>query len=108
MHEQFVIWATMEAKDGKDQEVRDFLVEAAQRLGPEKGTCNFYALEIGDGQFAIINLFDDEAAVQAHVGGEAAKWVMESRERLFKRDYEITRCRVLTTKQAEAAKASTS
>ncbi len=104
-HEQFAIWATMEALPGKEDDAREFLREAARRLGSEPGTTNFYALEIGDGKFAIFNMFIDEAALQAHVNGDVANWVRDSREGLFVRDYDITRTEVITTTLAEMAQA---
>lgn len=100
-HDQYAVWATMEAHPGKEKEARAFLREAARRLGSEPGTTNFYAMEIGDGKFAIFNLFVDETALQAHVSGQVAKWVQDSQPDLFVRPYEITRTQILTTKQAE-------
>ena len=105
-HEEFAVWATMEALPGKEDEARAFLKEAAQRLGSEAGTTNFYAMEIGDGKFAILNLFVDEAALHMHVEGKVAQWVQQSQPDLFVKPYEITRTRIFTTKQAEMELAS--
>ena len=105
-HEQFAVWATMEAKPGKEENARAFLSEAARRLASEPGTTNFFAMEIGDGKFAIFNLFTDESALQAHVRGEVARWVQQSQPDLFVRPYEITQTRILTTKRAEMGKAA--
>lgn len=104
-HEQFAVWATMEARPGKEDQARAFLREAARRLGDEPGTTNFYAMEIGDGHFAIFNLFTDEDALRKHVEGAVAEWVQESQPELFTKPYEITRTRILTTKLAELDRA---
>lgn len=100
-HEQFAVWATMEALPGKEEAARAFLKEAARRLGSEAGTTNFYAMEIGDGKFAIFNLFTDETALNAHVNGEAAEWVKQSQPNFFVKPYDIVRAQIITTKQAQ-------
>lgn len=100
---QFAIWSTMQARPGLEGDARNFLSEAAKRLGHEPGCREFYAIELGDGAFAIMNVIADEAALTAHVGGEVAKWVMSERERLFVADYTIAKGRIFMTRSAAAA-----
>jgi quinol monooxygenase YgiN len=96
-NDRFAVWATMEARPGQEEAARAFLAEAARRLESEPGTTNFRALELGEGKFAIFNSFIDDAAVAAHVGGEVAQWVQDSREALFIEPYAITRCEIIAT-----------
>lgn len=100
-HDQFAVWSTMKARPGKEDAVRDFLKEAARRLGDEPGTSNFFAMELGEGGFAIFNLFADRDALAAHIGGETAAWVRDSREELFVDDYAITKAQIFATKLSE-------
>jgi quinol monooxygenase YgiN len=62
--DQFAVWATMEAREGKEAEARAFLTEAARRLESEPGTTSFRAMQLGEREFAIFNSFEDEAALQ--------------------------------------------
>ena len=96
--EKCAVWATMEALPDRVDDARAFLKEAARRLGGEPGTLRFYAMEIGDRQFAIFNVFADESAFAAHVNGDVAQWVKQSQPDLFVGPYEITRTDILTTK----------
>jgi quinol monooxygenase YgiN len=98
MSDQFAFWATMEARPGKEEEVKLFLKEAALRLGTEPGTTSFRAMALGGTQFAIFNTFTDEAAVAAHVNGPVAKWVQDSAEPLFTGPYNITKCQIFAAK----------
>ncbi|MFV3126856.1 putative quinol monooxygenase [Niveispirillum sp. KHB5.9] len=94
----FAVWATMEARPGREEAVRAFLTEAARRLRTEPGTTSFRAMDLGEGRFAIFNTFVDEAAFKTHVGGEVARWVQDSREELFTDPYAITLCRTFAAK----------
>jgi quinol monooxygenase YgiN len=96
-NDRFAVWATMEARQGQEEAARAFLAEAAARLDAEPGTTCFRALELGDGKFAIFNSFVDEAALAAHVSGDVAGWVQDSREALFTEPYAITRCQIIAT-----------
>lgn len=92
------VWATMEARPGKEDAARVFLTEAARRLQAEPGTTSFRAMDLGGGRFAIFNTFTDEDAFKLHVGGEVARWVQDSREDLFTEPYAITLCRTFAAK----------
>ncbi|HMO74967.1 MAG TPA: antibiotic biosynthesis monooxygenase [Sphingopyxis sp.] len=100
--DQFAVWATMEAREGKEEEARAFLVEAARRLESEPGTTSFRAMQIGTREYAIFNSFVDEAAVEAHVNGPVAAWVQERNPELFTAPYAITRCQVFAAKRVGA------
>lgn len=99
-HEKHAIWSTMQALPGKETEARAFLTESARRLGAEPSTINFYAIDLGEGLFAIINLIRDDAALAAHISGPTAAWVKSQREGLFAEDYAIIKGEIFATKQA--------
>ena len=71
--DKFAIWAMVEAKPGKEQEVEDFLKSAQPLAVGEKGTTTWYALKIGPSKFGIFDTFTDEAGRNAHLNGEIAK-----------------------------------
>lgn len=103
-HEEYAVWATMEAKPGKEEEARAFLREAARRFHSEPGTTNFYAMELGERRFAIFNLFADETALANHVQGEIARWVQAQQPELFVAPYDITQAQIFATKLASSGR----
>lgn len=99
--DRYAVWATMEAREGREADARQFLEEAARRLEQEPGTTSFRAMAIGPRTFAIFNSFADEAALQAHVTGEVAAWVQSRNAELFTAPYAITRCEVFAAKTGQ-------
>lgn len=94
------IWATMEAREGREADARAFLEEAHLRISAgEPGTTSFHAIDLGGGRFAIFNTFADEAALAAHVGGPTAAWVMEQNAELFTAPYAIERGEIFAMKR---------
>lgn len=102
MQDQFAVFATMEAREGKEEEARAFLAEAARRLESEPGTTSFRAMQTGEREFAIFNSFADEDALMAHINGPVAAWVQASNEALFTAPYAITQCQVFAAKRIGA------
>lgn len=98
------VWATMQAKPGREADARAFLEESTRRIAAgEPGTTSFHAIDLGEGRFAIFNTFADDGALAAHVGGEVAAWVMAMNAELFTAPYDITRGRLFAQKRAGAA-----
>lgn len=96
---ELAIWATMQARPGREADVRTFLEEATRRITEEEpGTTSFHALDLGDGAFAILNSFADEAALATHVQGPVAAWVQASNAELFTDPYAITKARLFAIK----------
>jgi quinol monooxygenase YgiN len=71
--EKFALFARLEAKPGKEQEVADFIKSALPLAQAETETVRWYALQIGPSTFGIFDTFTDEAGRNAHLGGEIAK-----------------------------------
>ena len=96
---ELAIWATMQAKPGREADARAFLEEATRRItADEPGTTSFHALDLGDGAFAILNTFADEAALGTHVQGPVAAWVQASNPDLFTEPYAITKAQLFAMK----------
>lgn len=93
------VWATMQAKAGREDDARAFLAEANRRITEEEpGTTRFHAMDLGDGKFAIFNTFVDEAAFLTHVQGPVAAWVQATNPELFTEPYAITRASIFARK----------
>lgn len=93
------IWATMQAKPGREAEAKEFLKEANRRITEgEPGTTSFHALDLGDGAFAIFNTFKDHDALAAHIAGPTAAWVQATNPELFVAPYAITRTELFAHK----------
>jgi quinol monooxygenase YgiN len=103
---ELAIWATMQAREGREADARAFLEEATRRItAEESGTTSFHALDLGSGAFAILNTFADETAFMTHVQGPVAAWVQESNADLFTEPYAITKAQLFAIKPRTAATA---
>ena len=93
------IWATMQARKGREADAHAFLEESCRRISAEEpGTTAFYVVDFGDGQFGLFNAQADEAAFNAHVNGEIAAWTMEMNEELFTEPYAVQKGNVIAFK----------
>ena len=57
---KLAIWAQVEAKAGKEQDVAEFLRSAQALAEKELGTITWYAVKLGDAKFGIFDTFADE------------------------------------------------
>lgn len=94
----YVVSAVWTAKPGKEDLVRDVIRQLAPLSRAEPG-CRFYqphADPAEPGVFRLFEVYDDEAAYQAHAGSEHFKRLalgqaipeLESRERTFYETFE--------------------
>lgn len=58
---KFALYVPLEAKQGKDKEVADFLRSAIPLVNAEAGTISWFAIQMGPSSFAIFDTFDNEA-----------------------------------------------
>lgn len=96
--DKFAIWAQLESKPGKEEEVEEFLKSAQPMAEKEPGTTTWYALKIGPGKYGIFDTFADEEARQAHVDGDIAKALFAKASELFAKPPEIDRPQILAVK----------
>jgi quinol monooxygenase YgiN len=68
------------------------------RLKTEPGTTSAHVMALGDRVFAIFNTFADDEALDAHVNGSVAKWVMAEMPAIFEGPPQITRSRIFAVK----------
>jgi len=72
---KFALLVELKAKPGKESEVEAFLAKEASLVRGEPGTQSWHATKIeGEpGAYRIFDTFNDEAAREAHLNGEAGK-----------------------------------
>ena len=96
--DKFAIWAQLEAKPGKEQEVEAFLKSAQPLAEQEAGTTTWYALKIGPSKYGIFDTFADEKGRQAHLHGEIAKALFAKAKELFAKEPQIDMPEILAAK----------
>ncbi len=96
--DKLAIWAYLEAKPGKEQEVEEFLKSALPLAQAEAGTTTWYALKIGPSQFGIFDTFAGDEGRQAHLNGPIAKALMEKAGELLAKPPEIDQISILAAK----------
>jgi len=96
--DQVAIWAVVESKPGKENEVEAFLKSAEPLAEREPETTSWYAVKIGPSKFGIFDTFPSEKGRQAHLSGEIAKALMAKAPELFSKAPEIHQIRILASK----------
>ncbi len=100
--DKLAIWAMMEAKPGKEQEVEEFLKSAQPMAEREQGTTSWYALKIGPSTYGIFDTFADDKGRDAHLNGEIAKALFAKAKDLFSREPQIEKPTILAAKAPRA------
>ena len=82
---KFALLVELKAKPGKESEVEAFLKKEATIVRGEPGTLSWHAAKVeGEpGVYRIFDTFNDEAAREAHLNGEAGQELLEKAEELF-------------------------
>jgi quinol monooxygenase YgiN len=100
---KLALFARLEAKPGKEQEVADFLHQGLALANQEATTLMWFALRLGPTTFAIFDAFRDEAGRQRHLNGPIAKALMAKAPELFAVPPTIEPLEVLGAKLPAAA-----
>ena len=95
------LFARLEAKPGKEEEVRAFLMQGLQLANQEATTPVWFALRLGPTTFAIFDAFRDEAGREKHLNGPIAKALMTQAPKLLAAAPSIERMEVLGAKVPE-------
>jgi quinol monooxygenase YgiN len=95
---KLAIWAQLEAKPGKEQEVEKFLESAQPLAEQEAGTISWYAIKMGPSKYGIFDTFADETGRNAHLNGEIAKALFAKAQDLFSKPPEIAKPEILASK----------
>jgi quinol monooxygenase YgiN len=98
------IWAVLESKPGKEQEVEAFLKSAQPLAEAEEQTISWYAIKLGPGKFGIFDTFADEKGREAHLHGEIAKALFAKAGELLAKAPEISKLDILAAKDSGGVK----
>ncbi|MGA8273400.1 MAG: antibiotic biosynthesis monooxygenase [Candidatus Sulfotelmatobacter sp.] len=92
------IWAQLEAKPGKEQELEAFLKSAQPLAESEPLTLTWYAIKLGPGKYGIFDTFADENGRNAHLNGPIAKALFAKADELLAKPPQIAKPDVLASK----------
>ena len=97
---KFALLVELKAKPGKEAEVEAFLNKEAALVRGESGTLSWHASKIeGEpGAYRVFDTFDDEAAREAHLNGEAGQELVDKAEDLFSVTPKVHRLQVVAQK----------
>jgi quinol monooxygenase YgiN len=94
----YALFARLEAKPGKEDEVAKFL-ETGLRLAEQEATTPvWFALRLGPTTFGVFDAFTDEAGCQAHLNGPIARALMAQASELLAQPPSIEKIDVLGAK----------
>ena len=102
---KLAIWAELEAKPGKEEEVANFLKSAQPLAEKEQGTITWYAMKLGGPKFGIFDTFADEKGRDAHITGDIAKALFARAQELFAKEPGIHKLELLAAKVPGMGKA---
>ena len=97
---KLALFARLEARPGKEQEVAAFLQQGLALANQEATTLMWFALRLGPTTFAIFDAFADEAGRQRHLNGPIAQALIAQAPALFAAPPSIEPLEVLGAKLA--------
>ena len=90
--------ATIEAKEGKSDELGEFLKGAQEHAEAEGGTITWYAFKINNTTYGIFDTFETEEARQAHLSGPIVRELGEAGPDLLEGEPVIQQLDILAVK----------
>jgi quinol monooxygenase YgiN len=88
----------LSARSDKDADVNKFLSSVLAMTEQEPDTTASFAVRFGRGQYGIIDIFPDEAALQAHLDGPVTAALQEQRNTLFEDEPHVQKLEILADK----------
>jgi quinol monooxygenase YgiN len=88
----------LEAKQGKDVDVEEFLRTALPLVRQEPGTTAWFGIRFGRSEYGIVDFFPDETGREAHLAGPVATALRDQAAALFAQAPRIQKCTVLADK----------
>jgi quinol monooxygenase YgiN len=77
------LFVPMKAKPGQETEVERFLESGRAMVDEEPDTTAWFAVRMGEGEYAIVDFFRDAEGRRAHVTGAVAEALMMRAPELF-------------------------
>jgi quinol monooxygenase YgiN len=97
---KLALWVRLEARPGKEEEVRRFLLDGLPLVEQEPATAAWFALRLGPSTFGIFDAFSNEEGRQAHLNGKVAAALMARAPELLASPPSIEKIEVLAAKAA--------
>lgn len=94
------LFVRIEAKEGKEDEVEDFLKSALDAVMEEDGTVDWYAVKFGPRDFAIFDTFGSEEDRLVHLAGKVGQALIAKGPELLSAMPKIERAEVLAFKES--------
>ncbi len=95
---KLALFARLEARPEKADEVAAFLASALPLAQAEPGTVQWFALRLGPTTFGIFDTFETEAARTAHLEGPIAAALMAKASELLSQPPSIEKVELLAAK----------
>jgi quinol monooxygenase YgiN len=92
------IFALLEAKPDKGDDLGAFLKAGRELAAAEPGTVTWYAFKVSDTTYGIFDTFETEDARQAHLNGEIPKALAQYGPELLAKDPDIRPVEILAVK----------
>jgi len=92
------LFVRLEARPGKEEDVRRFLLEGLPLVEQEPATAAWFGLRLGPSTFGIFDAFATEDGRQAHLSGQVAAALMARASELFASPPSIEKLDVLAAK----------
>lgn len=96
------LFVRIEAKEGKEGEVEEFLRSALDDLREEEGTINWFAVKFSSREFAIFDTFGSEKDRLAHLAGKVGRALIAKTPALLSGVPSIEHAEVLASRDAMA------
>jgi len=90
--------ATLEAKEGKEKEVEEFLKSGLEIVMDELDTIAWFAVKMGPPTYGIFDAFPDDKGREAHLAGRVAEALMAKAPDLLSASPDIKKLDVLAAK----------
>ncbi len=95
------LFVPLEAKPGKEEEVKSFLEGGLSLVEEEPDTTAWFAIRLGPSKFAIFDVFPDDSGRQAHLSGKVAEALMARADELFAQPPDIQQIDVIAAKLSQ-------
>ena len=92
------LWVPLQAKPGREDDVVRFLEGGRALVDEEPNTTAWFAVRLGNSQFAIFDVFPDESGRQAHLSGRVAEALMAQADDLLAQPPDIQQADVIASK----------
>jgi len=92
------LYVPLKAKPGKEAEVEAFLKAGLALVNEEPDTTAWFAIRLGQSDFAIVDFFPDDSGRQAHLTGKVAEALMAQADDLFAEAPNIQQADVIAAK----------